>query len=124
VLVVLNLKTGLCSPQYHVVFDDNFTTVCHATATTPPPNWSDLFNHNCINVLDGESPKAIPDKLDSAWNDSTGDPAQPSSAVCNEFHFTYVEHSSSLILVSLLGVYAVFFIQSLSSLWIQVLVES
>jgi hypothetical protein len=29
VALVLNPKTGLFSPQYHVVFDDNFTTIPH-----------------------------------------------------------------------------------------------
>ena len=29
VALVLNPKTGLVSPQFHVVFDDDFTTVPH-----------------------------------------------------------------------------------------------
>jgi hypothetical protein len=67
--VVLNLKTGHCSPQYHVVFDDNFTTVSHATAFTPPPNWTDLFTYHRLNVVDGKPQDAIPATLDPVWND-------------------------------------------------------
>ena len=42
VALVLNPKTGLVSPQYHVVFDDDFTTVPHLRKGTVPPNWSKL----------------------------------------------------------------------------------
>jgi hypothetical protein len=35
---VLNLRTGLCSPQYHVVFDDNFTTMQAVQQTKLPAN--------------------------------------------------------------------------------------
>ena len=42
VALVLNLKTGLVSPQYHVVYDDEFTTVEYLSSTTPPPNWLHL----------------------------------------------------------------------------------
>jgi hypothetical protein len=33
--VVLNICTGLCSPQYHVVFDDNFMTVHNLSMNLP-----------------------------------------------------------------------------------------
>jgi hypothetical protein len=42
VALVLNPKTGLVSPQYHVVFDDEFTTVPHLQKGTVPPNWNKL----------------------------------------------------------------------------------
>ena len=38
------MQTGLVSPQYHVVFDDEFTTVKYLDSTTPPPNWEDLVD--------------------------------------------------------------------------------
>ena len=38
----MNPKTGLVSPQFHLVFDDNFETVPHLCAGTVPENWSDL----------------------------------------------------------------------------------
>jgi hypothetical protein len=35
--IVLNIHIGLCSLQYHVVFDDYFTTTTQSTSDTPPP---------------------------------------------------------------------------------------
>ena len=42
VALVLNPKTGLLSPQFHVLFDDDFTTVPHLRKGTVPPNWNKL----------------------------------------------------------------------------------
>ena len=39
VALVLNLDTGLVSPQFHLVFDDEFTTVPYLHSATTPPNW-------------------------------------------------------------------------------------
>ena len=39
VALVMNLYTGLVSPQFHVIFDEEFTTVPYLTSNTPPPNW-------------------------------------------------------------------------------------
>jgi hypothetical protein len=39
VALVCNPSTGHVSPQYHVVFDDDFTTVPDMEAGTIPPNW-------------------------------------------------------------------------------------
>ena len=44
VALVLNLKTGHVSPQFHVVFDDDFTTVPHLRKGTVPPNWEKLVS--------------------------------------------------------------------------------
>ena len=41
VALVRNLRTGYISPQFHVVFDDDFETV-YADENNPPPNWDDL----------------------------------------------------------------------------------
>ena len=38
VALVLNPKTGLVSPQYHVVYDDQFITVNHMPDLIVPPN--------------------------------------------------------------------------------------
>ncbi len=46
VALVLNPVTGLVSPQYHVTFDDDFTTVPHLRKGTVPPNWADLVKHS------------------------------------------------------------------------------
>ncbi len=42
--LVLNPKTGLVSPQFHVVFDDDFSTVPHLRKGTVPPNWEKLVS--------------------------------------------------------------------------------
>ena len=42
VALVLNTNTGLVSPQFHVVFDDNFKTVPHLRKVTFPLNWNKL----------------------------------------------------------------------------------
>ena len=41
-VLVLNPKTGLVSPQFHVVFDDNFTTVPHLRKVTVHTNCNKL----------------------------------------------------------------------------------
>ena len=40
--MVLNLATGHVSPQLHVVFDDEFSTVPIIREVIIPPNWTDL----------------------------------------------------------------------------------
>ena len=45
--LVCNPTTGRVSPQYHVVFGDDFTTVPYMEAGTLPPNWEDLGEHSC-----------------------------------------------------------------------------
>ena len=42
VALVLNLQTGHISPQYHVVFDDNFDTVPYLSSNEIPPVWAKL----------------------------------------------------------------------------------
>jgi hypothetical protein len=50
--IILNLKTGLCSPQYHVVFNDYFTSMKVQQTNVLPNSWNDLFTQ--VNVLEGE----------------------------------------------------------------------
>ena len=40
VALALNPTTGHASPQFHVVFDDDFAAVEHVKAGTVPANWS------------------------------------------------------------------------------------
>ena len=41
--LVLNMQTGSISPQYHVVFDDNFSTVASVGSSEEPPSfWENL----------------------------------------------------------------------------------
>ena len=52
VALVMNPKTGLVSPQFHVVFDDTFSTVPHICAGTIPPNWDQLVRNSSELVTD------------------------------------------------------------------------
>ena len=45
VALVWNPTTVRVSPQYHVVFDDDFTTVPYMEAGTLSPYWQDLIKH-------------------------------------------------------------------------------
>jgi hypothetical protein len=40
VALILNLSTGHVSPQYHVVYDDTFSTVASIRVDRIPSNWS------------------------------------------------------------------------------------
>eukprot|EP00957_Ditylum_brightwellii_P032488 2462140-Ditylum_brightwellii.AAC.1 len=42
VALVLNLETGHISPQYHIVFGNEFLTVPYLQSHETPPNWADL----------------------------------------------------------------------------------
>ena len=46
VALVLNPKTGLVSPQYHVVYDYQFSTVHHMHELTVPQNWAQLVQNS------------------------------------------------------------------------------
>jgi hypothetical protein len=44
ITLILSLITGLISPQYHAVFDDNFSTIENLRTGTVPANWVELNN--------------------------------------------------------------------------------
>ena len=46
VALVFNPHTGQVSPQYHIVFDDTFSTVPYMDAGMVPPHWEDLLWHS------------------------------------------------------------------------------
>ncbi|MGH7974287.1 MAG: reverse transcriptase domain-containing protein [bacterium] len=48
---ILNLQTKSITPQFHVVYDDDFTIVS-ATTDNVPPNWDDLIIHHGERVLE------------------------------------------------------------------------
>ncbi len=52
--LVFNPRTGWVSPQYHVVFDDTFSTVPYMDAGTVPPHWEDLLKHSSKKATDEE----------------------------------------------------------------------
>ena len=53
VALVVNPKTGLISPQFHVMFDDNFSTVPHLRAGSVPENWKQLVDNSCEKSVEG-----------------------------------------------------------------------
>ncbi len=50
VALVLNPRTGCVSPQYHVVFDDQFTTVPFMEKNKVPSNWAQLVKNSTEKV--------------------------------------------------------------------------
>ena len=73
VALVMNLTIGLTTPQFHVTFDDNFTTVPYLTSNTPPPNWLQLIRTSTEKVTDDE------EKLSQKWLHPTENPTPPES---------------------------------------------
>jgi hypothetical protein len=67
--LVLNLNTGSITPQFHVVFDDHFTTVSSIGQDNSPPNhWADLCLENSISILeDQETSNKSPMSLNDEW---------------------------------------------------------
>ena len=51
--MVTNPKSGLVSPQFHLVFEDNFETVPHLRAGTVPENWAELVASSRENITEG-----------------------------------------------------------------------
>jgi len=49
--LIMNINTGLVSPQYHVVYDDHFTTTHSLETNVLPLNWVTLFQNRAENVL-------------------------------------------------------------------------
>ncbi|MGH7955352.1 MAG: hypothetical protein ACREOZ_05270, partial [Gloeomargaritales cyanobacterium] len=62
---ILNLTTLSITPQYHLVYDDFFTTV-YCPEENEPPTWPDLLQFHSENVLPFD---AIPPPLDEDWLD-------------------------------------------------------
>ena len=49
----MNPNTRLVSPQFHLVFYDNFETVPHLRTGTVPENWSDLVTNSKEKITEG-----------------------------------------------------------------------
>ena len=49
----MNLKSGLVSPQFNLVFHDNLETLSHLWAGTVPENWAQLVASSKDNSLEG-----------------------------------------------------------------------
>jgi len=52
VALVFNPKTAQVSPQYHIVFDDGFSTVPYMERGEVPPNWDDLCHLSAESATD------------------------------------------------------------------------
>ena len=61
VALVLHLQTGHVSPQFHVVFDDEFSTVPYLRNDEPPPNWIQLLHHSSEKATEDQA------KLSHDW---------------------------------------------------------
>ncbi len=47
-----NPRTGHVSPQFHVVFDDHYTTVPFMEKNEVPPHWAELVENSCEKVTE------------------------------------------------------------------------
>jgi hypothetical protein len=52
--LVLSTTTGLVSPQFHVVYDDHFTTTTCLATNTLPENWKHLLATSSTNYVDDD----------------------------------------------------------------------
>ena len=55
IALVLNPRTGHVSPQFHVVYDDDFTTVPYLRTGQVPPHWAKLVSQSAELVVTGNS---------------------------------------------------------------------
>ena len=78
VALVLDPRTRLVSPQYHVVFDDSFSTVDHLKNNTTPPNWEDLCHNHTEFFVDNFNEATLLGEINSALGDPSG--VTPSSS--------------------------------------------
>jgi hypothetical protein len=79
--LVLSTTTGLVSPQYHVVFDDNFTTTTSFKENQVPTNWIDLFNSTATCYVDEDfSSTNLYEHSSFEKSSSQRESIQPSSA--------------------------------------------
>jgi len=63
--LVLSTTTGLVSPQFHVVFDDNFTTTHCLKSNELPSNWSTLLQSSSYKLSDDDFNTAA--FTDTSW---------------------------------------------------------
>ena len=70
VSLVLDPKSGLISPQYHVIFYDTFITVTFIRSGHEPPNWNYLATSctTCIDSSDLEPALDIFDDIETTSN--------------------------------------------------------
>ena len=52
-MLALNPRTGLVSPQYHIVIGDDFSAVTSLRTDTVPSNWKELVDNTREKSADG-----------------------------------------------------------------------
>lgn len=72
VALVLNPTTGHISPQFHVVFDDTFSTVPYMREGTVPPHWAELVRNSTEMATDKDF------DLSRLWFEGEEDPSETS----------------------------------------------
>ena len=65
--LVLNIRSGLVSPQYHGIYDDQFMMTSCLQTNALPPNWNELFKQRRKKSLDGKSALQEKHTLGSEW---------------------------------------------------------
>jgi hypothetical protein len=75
--LVLNLETGKISPQYHLVFDDTFSTV-YSDGQFDADVWNSLITSNL--ELHDDAPSILPSSFEFTDSNSTGGREQLSSS--------------------------------------------
>ena len=90
VALVLNPSSGHVSPQFHVVFDDQFTLISALRSNTVPANWADLVATSTESV---SSPDVDSSKLwfKQSYNDDT----DPESGFDATFHPKNIARNSA-----------------------------
>lgn len=88
VALVLDLNTGLVSPQFHVVFDDTFSTVEYIRNAKELSNWENLCKYHTenysideeITTSETEAAKRVTTEWENSNEDSQGQDVIPDEA--------------------------------------------
>ena len=73
----MNPKSGLVSPQFHLVFHENFETLFHLWAGTVPENWAQLVASSKEKSLEGFY------DVTKTWFEGKVDPSADPQAAAN-----------------------------------------
>jgi hypothetical protein len=76
--LVLSTTTGLISPQFHVIFDNQFTTTESLHTNKIPTNWPSLLSTSSISYVDEDFTKT--NFYSSQWQPSNITQTHPSSS--------------------------------------------
>ncbi len=67
--LVLSTSTGLVSPQFHVVFDDSFSSTTCLQTNELPTHWSDLLQSSTYKITDEDFQPSV--LTDTSWFDDS-----------------------------------------------------